>query len=136
MAATLARAQFSKVPAPQPAATPRVSEAPNAKAYRIDAARHLYGVYPSLVLHGTLPPMLYAIAVTETEIDARGNVVGVRMLRAPARAREVGPWVMSLIRRASPFPRPARAGRLKFLEVWLVDESGQFQVDSLTEGQR
>jgi periplasmic protein TonB len=136
LAATLAQAQFAKVPAPQPQPTSMVSEATNNKTYRVDAARHIYGAYPSLVLHGVLPPMLYAIAVTETEIDARGKVLSVRMLRPPAIAKEVGPWVVSLIRRASPFPQPARAGRLKFQEVWLVDESGQFQVHSLTEGQR
>jgi len=42
---------------------------------------------------------------------------------------------VSLIRRASPLPPPARMGRVKYLEIWLVDKSGQFQVDSLTEGQ-
>ena len=57
-------------------------------------------------------------------------------VRRPASAREVTPWVVSLIRRASPLPPPARMGRVKFLEIWLVDKSGQFQLDSLTEGQR
>jgi periplasmic protein TonB len=44
--------------------------------------------------------------------------------------------VVALIRRASPLPPPARMGRVKFLEIWLVGKSGQFQLDSLTEGQR
>ena len=73
--------------------------------------------------------------VTETEIDARGKVLNVRVVRQPASAREVTPWVVSMIRRASPLPPPARIGRVKFVEIWLVDKSGQFQVHSLTEGQ-
>jgi hypothetical protein len=40
-----------------------------------------------------------------------------------------------MIRRASPLPPPARIGGVKFVEVWLVDKSGRFQVHSLTEGQ-
>jgi hypothetical protein len=43
---------------------------------------------------------------------------------------------VDLIRRAAPLPPPVRMGKLRFLEIWLVDRSGRFQVDSLTEGQR
>jgi protein TonB len=32
-------------------------------------------------------------------------------------------------------PPPVRMGRVRFIEIWLVDRSGRFQVDSLTEGQ-
>ena len=107
----------------------------NEKAYRIDAARHIYDAYPAQILKGKVPPLVYAILVTETEIDARGKVLNVRVVRPPASAREVTPWVVSMIHRASPLPPPARIGRVKFVEVWLVDKSGQFQVHSLTEGQ-
>lgn len=56
--------------------------------------------------------------------------------REPAAAKEVGPWAVSLIHAASPFPKPAAAGRTRFREIWLVDKSGAFQLDALTEGQR
>ena len=129
------QAQFAAAPQPHKAALLQPSAAPNAQAYRIDAARHVYAAYPAQVLKGKVPPLVHAIVVTETEVDARGRVLGVRIVRQPASAREVTPWVVSMIRRASPLPPPARIGRVKFVEVWLVDKSGLFQVHSLTEGQ-
>ncbi|MGL6111683.1 MAG: hypothetical protein ACRC2B_16450 [Rubrivivax sp.] len=135
LAGTAAQAQFAAAPQPQKLAALQPSDAPDAKAYRIDAARHIYDAYPALILKGKVRPLVYAIVVTETEIDARGKVLAVRVVRPPASAREVTPWVVSIIRRASPLPPPARIGRVKVLETWLVDKSGQFQVHSLTEGQ-
>ena len=41
-----------------------------------------------------------------------------------------------MIKKASPFPPPARMGEVKYTEIWLVDKSGRFQLDTLTEGQR
>ena len=129
-------AQFVRSPLPLKTGVLQPSEALNAQAYRLDAARHIYGAYPSHILKGRVPALVYAIVVTETELDARGRVLKVRVVRQPAVAREVTPWVVSLIRRASPLPPPpARLGRVKVLEVWLVDKSGLFQVHSLTEGQ-
>jgi hypothetical protein len=135
LAGVSVRAQFAAVPQPQKAVALQPSHAANEKSYRIDAARHIYDAYPAQILKGKVPPLVYAILVTETEIDARGKVLNVRVVRPPAAAREVTPWVVSLIHRASPLPPPARIGRVKFMEVWLVDKSGQFQVHSLTEGQ-
>lgn len=135
LASVSACAQFAAAPQPQKVATLLPSDAPNEKAYRIDAARYFYAAYPAQILKGKVPPLVYAIVVIETEIDARGKVLNVRVVRPPAAAREVTPWVVSMIHRASPLPPPVRIGRVKFLEVWLVDKSGQFQMHSLTEGQ-
>ncbi len=135
LAALSAQAQFARSPLPLKPGVLQPSEALNEKAYRLDAARHIYGAYPSHILKGKLPALVYAIVVTETELDGRGRVLKVRVVRHPAAAREVTPWVVSLIRRASPLPPPTRLGRVKVLEVWLVDKSGLFQVHSLTEGQ-
>lgn len=104
--------------------------------YRALAARHVYDTYPQRIYSGKLPPLLHAIAITETEIDESGRVVSAVIAREPAAAKEVGPWIVSLIQAASPFPRPAQAGRVKFREIWLVDKSGSFQLDALTEGQQ
>jgi protein TonB len=132
----LAQAQFSMVPAPQISAPPRESAAEIEKEYRIDAAKHLYAAYDSRIFRGKLPPLLYSVMIVETEIDATGQVVNVSVVRKPA-AAEVAPWVVALIRRASPFPAPAKfAGGVRNTEIWLVDKSGRFQVDTLTEGQR
>jgi hypothetical protein len=130
-----AAASFAKLPTPQPRSAPLDSQASTEKAYRKDAGAHIYRAYPTQVYSGKLPPLLYAVAVTETEIDAKGAVLNVRVKRAPAGAKHVGPWVMDLIRRAAPLPPPVRMGNVRYIEIWLVDRSGRFQVDSLTEGQ-
>ena len=132
-----AQAQFSMVPAPLVQGAAKESVAETDKEYKTDAARHIYSAYPMRVFRGKLPPMLYGIAFVETEIDATGQVVNVSILRKPA-APEVGPWVQAMVKRAAPFPVPAKVagGTVKFTEIWLVDKSGLFQVDSLTEGQR
>lgn len=137
--AQAAFAQFSMVPAPLVKDAPRASAAEAEKDYRVDAARHVYAAYPMRVYRGKLPPMLYSVMAVETEIDAAGQVVTVNIVRKPA-ADEVAPWVVAMIKRASPFPAPARvadaSGTVRYFEIWLVDRSGLFQIDSLTEGQR
>jgi periplasmic protein TonB len=136
MAAPAVLAQFSMVPAPLLAGPPRESPAEIEKEYRIDAARHLYQAYPMRVYRGKVPPLIYSVMVVETEIDNTGRVLNVKVVRKPA-ADEVEPWVVAMIRRASPFPAPAKieGGTVRYFDVWLVDKSGLFQVDTLTEGQ-
>lgn len=112
-----------------------MSHATNEKAYRQDGARAIYAAYPDSIYKGKLPPLLHAIAVVETEIDSNGNVRDVRMIRAPSHAPDVTARVRELIRKASPLPAPARLGTVRYTETWLVDKSGKFQLDTLTEGQ-
>jgi hypothetical protein len=78
--------------------------------------------------------------MVEIELDAAGAVVSTNVIRKPA-ADEVAPWVQAVIRRASPFPPPAKVaktanGTVRFTDVFFVDKSGQFQLMSVTEGQR
>jgi len=137
-AAASGHAQFAQVPSPVvPAAAP-VSEAEDPSAYRMEAAKHLYAAFPSRVHKGKLPPMMYAVMITEAEVDAAGQVLNVKVIRPPAAAKEVTPWVTSLIRRAAPYPAPVKmaGGTVVWREIWLVDKTGTFQVDALTEGQR
>jgi periplasmic protein TonB len=133
-----ARPSAGGAAAPPSAALPapsRTSNATSEKAYRVDAARVIYAAYADSIFKGKLPPLLYAIAVVETEIDARGNVRAVRMLRAPSHAPEVTARVRDLIQKASPLPAPVRLGTVRYVDTWLVDKSGKFQLDTLTEGQ-
>jgi hypothetical protein len=133
-----AAAQFAQVPAPVLPAAPASSGAEDVAAYRMEAARHLYAAFPSRIHKGKMPPMMYAVMITEAEVDAAGQVVNVKVVRPPAAAKEVTPWVVSLIRRAAPYPAPVRmaGGQAVWREIWLVDKTGTFQVDALTEGQR
>jgi hypothetical protein len=114
---------------------PAVSNADTIKAYRMDAARHVYAIYSHKIYKGKLPPLVHAIVVTEVELDAGGHVRDIRMIRVPRHAPEVTVAVRNMIRGASPMPAPARLGGIRFTEIWLVDKSGRFQLDALTEGQ-
>jgi len=133
MASLPAAAQFAMVPSAL-VGTPHPSQADNDRSYRIDGARHLYAAYPMRIYKGRMPPLLYGVMITETEIDGDGSIVDVRVRRPPA-APEVGPWVVAMIRKAGPFPPPARLGRVVYTDIWLVHKSGNFQLDTLTEGQ-
>jgi hypothetical protein len=136
LSAGAAQAQFSMVPAPV-AEPQHASAAEDEREYRIDAARHIYASYPMRIYRGMLPPLLYGVMMVETELDAQGQVVNVTVVRKPA-AAEVAPWVIAMIKRAAPYPIPAKqpGGVVNFTETWFVDKSGLFQLFSLTEGQR
>ena len=103
--------------------------------YRTGAAHHIYKVYGKSIYKGMLPPLVHAVVVVETEVDALGRVKNVRVVRSPSHAPDVTESVIGMINNASPFPAPGSASGAKFVEVWLVDHSGRFQLHALTEGQ-
>ena len=118
-----------------PATGSRTSNAATARAYRTDAAAHLYGLNQQRIFKGKLPPMLYAIGVLQVEVDGRGNVRSLNWMRAPKHAPEVVAEIERTVRAAAPFPAPARMGKVVYTDTWLWDQSGRFQLDTLTEGQ-
>jgi protein TonB len=119
-----------------PGQPPAASQAITPKAYRKDAARHLYALNTPRIYKGELPPMLYAVGVLEVDVDRNGRVGKLHWMRAPKHAPEVMREIERTVHAAAPFPVPARLGRVTYTDVWLWDESGRFQLDSLTEGQR
>lgn len=128
--------------APRPVASrpvapvlPAVSGATNPRAYRRDAAQHIYGKNSDRIFQGQLPPLLYAIGVLEVDVDGRGRVTGTHWLRPPKHAPEVIAEIERTVRQAAPFPTPVRMGRVTYTDTWLWDKSGRFQLDTLTEGQ-
>jgi protein TonB len=136
LAAFLAAGVLLAHPAPAVAAAPDASTAADAKAYRKDGARHIYAAYRDQIYKGKLPPLIHAIVVAEVDLDDAGNVRDVNMIRTPSHAPDVTERVRQMIRAASPLPAPKRMGGTKYLDIWLVDKSGRFQLDTLTEGQR
>lgn len=114
---------------------PLPGRAPASAAYRREAASHLYRKYPDRIYQGRLPPMLYAIGVLEAEIDQGGRVGATRWLRGPSHAPEVMVEIERLVRSAAPFPSPPGFGRVQYVDTWLWDRSGRFQLDTLSEGQ-
>lgn len=132
----LAQAQFASVPQPKVLAAPTASSADTDAAYRQHAAKHLYNAHATQIHKGKLPPMLVGVAIINTTIDASGQVVAVDVMRPPA-MKEISPWIEGVIRSAAPYPAPAKLGQtVTWREIFLVDSSGKFQVDALTEGQR
>jgi periplasmic protein TonB len=119
----------------QVASAASVSTAETAKAYKVDAAKHVYKAYANQIYKGKLPPLVHAIVVLEVELDQNGAVRDVMMIRVPTHAPDVTARVKAMIHSVSPMPAPQRMGGVKFTEVWLVDKSGKFQLDTLTEGQ-
>ncbi len=116
-------------------ARPRPSAAADPKAYRQDAARHLYASNRDRIYAGRLPPMLYAVGVLDVELDGQGLVRGLNWQRAPRHAPEVIAEIERTVRSAAPYPAPSRMGRVVYTDIWLWDRSGRFQLDTLTEGQ-
>jgi protein TonB len=114
--------------------TVRSSGASNPRAYRSDAATHLYGLNQERIWKGRLPPLLYAIGVLQVEVDGGGYVRNLSWMRAPKHAPEVIAEIERTVRNAAPFPAPVRMGKVVYTDTWLWHESGRFQLDTLTEG--
>lgn len=123
----------------QAGATPvteiRASGAATARAYRADAASHVYGLNKDRIWKGRLPPLLYAIGTLQVDLDGKGQVRGMNWMRRPAHAPEVVAEIERTVRAAAPYPAPARMGKVVWTDTWLWHKSGHFQLDTLTEGQ-
>lgn len=113
----------------------RPSGARTPKEYRLDAATHLYELNANRIFKGRMPPMLYAVGVLQIEMDRRGNILSTHWLRAPRHAPEVVAEIERTVRSAAPYPAPERLGKVTYTDTWLWDQSGRFQLDTLTEGQ-
>jgi protein TonB len=135
----------AQLPAPVPA-TPIVAETPpppaahashaaTPRAYRADAASHIYAKNPERIYKGKMPPLLYAVGVLQVEVDGRGYVKHVSWMRAPSQAPEVMREIEHMVRAAQPYPAPTRMGGVVYTDTWLWHKSGRFQLDTLTEGQ-
>ncbi|HZY20019.1 MAG TPA: hypothetical protein VFE82_16225 [Ramlibacter sp.] len=122
------------VAAAQPASR-NVSGAANPRAYRQDAAKHLYGLNRERIYKGRMPPLLYAVGVLQVEVDRQGQVQNVSWMRAPKHAPEVMAEIERTVRQAAPYPAPAQMGKVVYTDTWLWHKSGRFQLDTLTEGQ-
>ena len=125
------------VPTPVPEPPPAiVSNARTPLEYRKDGASHLYGQNGHRIYKGKLPPLLHAVGVLQVEVDHRGNVRNLSWMRAPSHVPDVMREIERTVHSAAPFPAPVSLGGVIYTDVWLWDRSGNFQLDTLTEGQR
>ncbi|HSO45767.1 MAG TPA: hypothetical protein VLQ47_09630 [Rhodoferax sp.] len=123
------------VVAPPVAVPSYVSNAITPRAYRQDAASHLYERNLQRIYRGKMPPLLYAVGVLRVEVDGMGLVTDISWMRAPNHAPEVIAEIERTVRLAAPYPAPVRMGRVTYTDTWLWHRSGLFQLDTLTEGQ-
>lgn len=125
---------IAQPPQVQPGMGP-VSSADTQGDYRLDAAYHLYNKNSGRIFQGVMPHFLYAIGVLELQVDSRGNLLALNWMRAPEHAPEVIAEIERTVRKAAPFPAPVRIGAASYIETWLWDASGNFQLHTLSEGQ-
>ncbi|MDM0113523.1 hypothetical protein QTI66_15290 [Variovorax sp. J22R133] len=127
----------TEAPAATAPADPTITmQTPAVKAYRKIGARYIYTKYPKRIYKGKIPPLVYAVVVVETHVEADGTVSAVTFSRTPSHAPEVPPMIADLIKATSPLPNPGKVGAHTYVETWLWDKSGNFQLDTLTLGQR
>ena len=119
----------------RPVPVPDASDAASARAYRKDAARHLYSMNLDSIYKGRMPPLLYAVGVLQVHVDGQGRVGAISWMRAPRHAPEVMRAIERMVRAADPFPAPVLTGGLVYTDTWLWHKSGKWQLDTLTEGQ-
>jgi len=120
---------------PSPSPSLQISAADTALAYRHDAASHLYDKNSNRIFKGILPPFLYAVAVLQVQVGSRGQLTALSWLREPPHAPEVVAEIERTVRQAAPFPAPVKLGSAIYIDTWLWDASGRFQLHTLTEGQ-
>ena len=112
-------------------------QTPAIKAYRKVGANAIYKKYPQRIYPGKIPPLVYAVVVVETHVNADGSVKKVTFSRTPSHAPEVPPMIAQLVMDAAPLPPPpGNVGAHTYIDTWLWDRSGRFQLDTLTKGQR
>jgi len=114
---------------------PAASSAASERAYRRDAASHVYALNGQRIYPGQLPPLLYAVGTLQVRLDARGRVESLHWMRAPTHAPEVIAEIERTVLTDAPYPVATRLGRVTWTDTWLWDKSGRFQLDTLTEGQ-
>jgi periplasmic protein TonB len=108
--------------APAPRVAPPVAAAPamvikssnagDPRAYRKDAAQHIYAKNGDRIWKGRMPPLLYAIGVLQVEVDGQGQVRNLNWMRAPKHAPEVIAEIEKTVKAAAPYPVPARMGKV------------------------
>lgn len=124
-----------RTPDGRPAVPGKTSAASSPRAYRKDAAGHLYERYPQRIYKGKLPPLLYAVGTLEVNLGRKGEVRSFNWMRKPSHAPEVVREIEQMVRAAAPFPVATQLGYVTYTDTWLWHKSGQFQLDTLTEGQ-
>ena len=112
-----------------------LSYAKTARDYRKDAAAHLYAFNEKRIFKGRMPPLLYAVGVLQVDLDPRGMVQKLHWMRAPTHAPEVIAEIERTVRAAAPYPVAVNLGHVTYTDTWLWHKSGNFQLDTLTEGQ-
>lgn len=132
---TMAPPAPPQTPAAVEPAPAYVSHAVTPRDYRQDGARHIYDKNAHRIFKGKMPPLLQGVGTMQLELDHRGQIVTMHWMRPPSHPGAKAE-IERTVRDSAPFPAPVRMGRVYYVDTWLWDKSGHFQLDTLTEGQR
>jgi protein TonB len=110
------------------------SAAATLDAYKRDAAQHIHSSNADYIFEGAPPALLKSVVVLAIAVDAGGEVKSVSVQRSNGH-RDLEQRALQSVRRASPFPRPARTvmrgAAAGYYETWLFREDGRFQLRSV-----
>lgn len=113
-----------------PVALPPPTASRTMDEFKKAAARRMVAGSPKAANMGKLPPMLYAIAVIEIEVDANGRVRDINVVRKPAKddAQDTIDIAKAAIHRGAPYGDMSRLPRpWKWVEVFLFDDDRRFK---------
>jgi hypothetical protein len=86
-------------------------------------------------MQGFHPPPIPMLIQPQENRRQLMALAAARWLRGPSHAPEVMAEIERIVRAAAPFPSPPGFGRVQYVDTWLWDRSGRFQLDTLSEGQ-
>ena len=108
------------------------ARARNWDAFKVQAAKRMVAATPKASYTGTVPEVLLAIPVLETELNADGSIKRIKVLRYPSQARETTQMAIEAVKRAAPFgdvshlPKP-----WVFTEAFLFNDDYHFKPRTL-----
>jgi hypothetical protein len=98
-------------------------------------AKHIYAKNNEIIYRGKLPPLLQAVGVVELKIDSKGKISNINWLRKPLHAPVVVSKIEKIILSSEPYPIARGNLNDTYIDTFLWDKSGTFQLRTLSEGQ-
>lgn len=103
-------------------------------AYKRELADHIAQANAAQMFAGQPQALLRSVVVIKYFVDADGRLMRSNILRSN-RDRATEMTALAALRKAAPFPRPARQllrqGQVEVLETWLFNNDGRFQLRTI-----
>ncbi len=125
-------------PLPTPKLSSKKSSANTHEEWRKEIALKIYLNNKDLIYPTKLPPLLYAVGVVETQIGINGEIQKINWMRVPKHSPEIIQMVEGILNKQAPFTIPSNLGAppYSYIDTWLWNKNYQFQLHTLTQGQK